>query len=296
MERARLQIAGADASYVEDKLGREFYSQLGAMPRVAKFRDAAVERAAKLYADVVAGSAEEPEITALGLLVLQRALLACEDFGALVYALADKPHWLRFTSYGPGDLDEMFAMLQDGRLDIRDLWAMPTDGAIVDEPGWTDVERRALQRLREVTATALKQEVDVVAHFWIGHRRSIKNVMHGFSLVPACFLVEPPGAGVLSKQVDLDQERPFAASLVSTLNDRERIVETTTYTVDLTGLGVATVREIASTACGLLARLADARRFAVQTNHGYVLGDEFADRLSAIDQEALARRIFPRDA
>lgn len=295
MAKVRLRTEGTDAAYVEEKLGRELYSQLGAMPRIAEFRDAAVERAAVLYADATARSTPEPEITGLGLLVLQRTLLACEDFGALVYSLADEPHWLRFTSYRPDDLDEMFAMLRDRRADVRDLWAMPSDAAIAEEPGWTDLECRASRRLREVTAAALEEQVDMVSDFWIGHRRSIKNVMHGFSLVPACFLLDPPGAGVLSKQVDLDQERPFAASLVSELNDRERLVETTTYTLDLTGAGIAEVRWIASTACGLLARLADARRFAVQSHHGYVLGDEFADRLGADDRGALTLRIYSRD-
>lgn len=286
--KVRLQTLGADAGYVEEKLGREFYSQLGSMRAVAEFRLGAVERAGRLYEEAVSRGAVEPELTAHGLLVLQRTLLACEDLGALIYALADEPHWFRFTSYAAWELDETFTALLGRKLDVKDLWLMPPDTVIDEEEGWTEAQRDATRRLKEVSARELEQEIDIVAGFWVFHRRSIKNVMHGFSLVPACFLLEPPGGGVLSGQVDLAQERPFAASLVSELDDDKRIVTTTTYTVGLTATAIDAVRRIALSATNLLKRLAEARRFAVETNHRYVLGEDFADRLDAADIEALA--------
>jgi hypothetical protein len=286
MERIRLQTLDAEAGYVEQELGQELYSQLGGMRAAAEFRLAAVERAGELYRTAVSNGAVEPQVSAHGLLVLQRTLLVCEDLGALIYALADQPHWSRFTSYEAWELDETFTALLERQLDVAELWLMPSDEVIEGDEGGTDAQRTATRRLRDISARELKQEIDMVAWFWVSHRRSIKNVMHGFSLVPACFLIEAPGAGVLSEQVDLTQERPFAASLVSEVDHEERTVTTTTYTVDLTAAGIAAVRMIAATAANLLTRLADARRVAVETGHGFLLGEEFAHLLGASDREA----------
>jgi hypothetical protein len=288
MERVRLRIQHADAGYVEEKLGMEFYSQLGGIRAIAEFRLGAVERVGALYeAAISRGDAEEPEVTALGLLVLQRALLACEDLGALIHALVEEPHWDRFTSYSMRELDETFAGLLARRLDVRRLWLMPSDELIDGEERWDEQQGRAIRHLREISTRELELEVDIVARFWGFHRRSIKNVMHGFSLVPAHLLLDPPGAGVLSEQVDHAQERPFAASLVSEVDEENRIVKTTTYAVDLTLDGINAVRTIAAAATSLLARLADTRRFAVETRHHYVLSQDFADRLTSVERESL---------
>ena len=288
VERARLHTRGADPGYVEQKLGREFYSQLAGMSAVADSRRAAVLRAFSLYKKSVSSESPEPEITGLGLLVLQRTLLACEDLGALIHGLVGKPHWLRFTSYRLGDLDQTFVKARDGQVDVAKLWSMPTDESIADEPGRTDEQRRALRRLREVSIEALEQELRTVAEFWMSHRESIKNVMHGFSLVPAVHLIEPPGAGVLSKQVDLTTDRPFAASLVSELDDKTRTVTTTTYTLDLTPPGIEIVRDISDTACELMNRLSEARLYAVRTKHAFVIRNDFTDLLDPADRATLA--------
>lgn len=287
MERVRLTIEHEEAGYVEEKLGMEFYSQLGGMRTIAEFRLDAVERAGTLYDAAVSRDADEPEVTGLGLLVLQRTLLACEDLGALIHALIEKPHWDRFTSYSMRELDETFSDLLARRLQMDRLWLLPSDEIIDGEEGWNELQRHAMRNLREISTRELEREVDIVAGFWVFHRRSIKNVMHGFSLVPANLLLDPPGAGVLSEQVDAAQSRPFAASLVSEVDEEARIAKTTTYTVDLTLEGINAVRTIAATASNLLARLAVARRFAVETKHRYVLGHDFADRLPSAERESL---------
>jgi hypothetical protein len=288
METIRLRTRG-DSSYIEEKLGRELYSQMRGMPRVAEFRRQAVARAYRLYEQAVATGASEPEATGVGLLTLQRALLACEDLGALLYALGGKSHWLRFTSYTATDLDETFAALQARDLDVRTLWSMPSDEAIAAEPGITDDQREAMRKLRELTAAEIEERLDSISSFWVLQRVSIKNISHGFSVVPAIFLVEHPGAGVLSDQVDLDHKRPFAASLVSSLDEETRTVETTTYTIDLSGEAIGLARDIAETACDLLERLAEAWRVAVESHNLFVLRKDLIERLSDDGQAAIAQ-------
>jgi len=288
METIRLRTHG-DSSYIEEKLGRELYSQMRGMPHVAEFRRQAIARACRLYEQAVAAEAPEPEVTGLGLLSLQRALLACEDLGALLYALGGKSHWLRFTSYTASDLDEIFAALQARDLDVRTLWSMPSDEAIAAEPGVTDKQREAMRKLRELTAAEIEGQLDVISGFWVLQRVSIKNISHGFSVVPATFLVEHPGAGVLSDQVNLEHRRPFAASLVSRLDDDTKTVETTTYTIDLSMEAIGLVRDSAETACDLLERLAEAWRVAVESHNLFVLRKDLIERLSDDEQAAIAQ-------
>lgn len=295
MEKIRLHTEG-DAAYVEEKLGRELYSQLRGIPQVAAFRRSAVARAHGLYEQAVVDGAPEPEVTGLGLLTLQRTLLACEDLGALLYALGGEPHWLRFTSYTAPDLDVTFTALRIRVLDVRRLWSMPTDKSIAAEPDLTDEQRAAMQNLRELTAAEIEAQIDTVSEFWAAHRVSIKNVSHGFSVVPATFLIEHPGAGVLSEQVDLDHGRPFAASLVSTLDEETRTVETTTYTIDLAAPAIGAIRTIAETACGLSERLAEAWRVVVESHNLFVLRKDMIERLNEEEQAAIAQLVEVQDA
>lgn len=288
METIRLRTHG-DSSYIEEKLGLELYSQMRGMPSVAGFRRQAIARAYRLYEQAVAAGVPEPEVTGLGLLTLQRALLACEDLGALLYALGEKPHWLRFTSYTAADLDETFASLHARDLDVRAFWSMPSDEAIATEPGITNEQRKAMRKLRELTASEIEERLDAISSFWAQQRVSIKNISHGFSVVPAEFLVEHPGAGVLSDQVDLHHKRLFAASLVSNLDDDTRTVETTTYTVDLSTEAIGLVRDIAEAACDLLERLAEAWRVAVESHHLFVLRKDLIERLGDDERAAIAQ-------
>lgn len=287
MLQIKMETREANPAYVEEKLGREFYSHLRGGGRVAAFRRDAVARAHTLYEEAVEAGAPESEISGLGLLVVQRTLVAVEDLGALLWALAAEPRWRRFTSYKAEDLDSLYEELVHRALDVRMLWAMPTDEAIDEEADHTDAQRDAVKTLRELTAGGLEAKVDFVASFWLSHRVGAKNLMHGFSVVSAPSLIDPPGAGALSKQFTLDRPRPFAASLVSKVNNERREVETTPYLVELTPEAVALVRDTAETACDLIEQLVDAWVFAVSTQHLFVLRSDLLEQLPEAEQEAV---------
>lgn len=291
-----METRDANPAYVEEKLGREFYSHLRGGGRVAAFRRAAVVRAHALYDEAAEADAPESEISGLGLLVVQRTLLAVEDLGALLWAVADENRWRRFTSYRAEDLDGLYEELFRSVLDVRTLWAMPTDEAIAEEGGHSEPQRAAVKVLRELTAGELETKINFVASFWLSHRVGAKNLMHGFGVVTAPHLIDPPGGGILSKQVPLDRPRPFAASLVSTVSDERREVETTPHLVELTPEAVAMVRNTAETACDLIEQLVDAWVFAVSTQHLFVLRSDLLEQLPEAEQKAVADLFGDEDA
>jgi hypothetical protein len=288
--RIRLHIQDADVSFVEEKLGRELYSHFRGLSRVAAFRIDAVARAQNLYEEGRQGGLPEPEVAGRGLLVLQRTMLCAEDLGSVLWALSGDVQggWLRLTSYRPDDLDGIYRDLLDGDLDIVDLWSMPTNTAIEEQQGGSHAQRAAVRRFRGLVTEEIRNGLEPVAAFWLGLRVGVKATMHGFSVLAAEHLIAPPGAGVLGAQFDLDRPRPFAASLVSTIDEEKRQVETTHHLIDLTPRSIADARNVAERCCELLISLAAAWLYATQTRHAFVMDPSPLARMTADEQEALA--------
>ena len=288
--RIRLHTQGADIDYVEERLGRELYSHFRGLARVAAFRIHAVARAHDLYEEASQDALPESEVAGRGLLVLQRAMLCAEDLGSVLWALAGdvQGNWLRLTSYRPDDLDGIYRGLLDGGLNIVDLWSMPTDAAIAEREGRSDSQRAAVRRFRGLVTTEIRERLEPAAAFWLGLRVGVKATMHGFSVLASEHLIAPPGAGVLGEQFDLNRPRPFAASLVSTVDDAKREVETTHHLIDLTPGSIADARNVAERCCESLTSLAGAWLYAIETRHAFVMDPVLLARMSPGEQAAVA--------
>jgi hypothetical protein len=293
IKQIRLTTRDANPAYVEEKLGQELYSHLRGADRVADFRRHAATEAHRLYEEAKASGAAESELAGLGLLVLQRALLAAEDLGAVLWALADEPRWLRFTSYRPGDLDRIYRDLARGQLSVNELWLLPSESALREELP-ADAAEAAL-RLRHLTEKQIIEQLELVAAYWLGHRVGVKAVMHGFGLISSSALEDPLGAGVLDEIISKPADKPFAVSLVSRVDRGQKHVETAHHVLDLSPPTVAHARATAEAACDLLESLASARVFAVQTQHAYVLGDGLAGHLTPEERRVLAKHIGGED-
>jgi hypothetical protein len=99
----------------------------------------AIRRAESLYAARLADSGSESEISGLGLLVLQRAMLAIEDLGGLLHAFTDPPSWKAFVSYNLDSISGTFdALFAGGDAAIARAYLFPTYDAIRDEPDLTE--------------------------------------------------------------------------------------------------------------------------------------------------------------
>lgn len=293
IKQIRLTTRDANPAYVEEKLGQELYSHLRGANKIADFRRHAATEAHRLFEETKKSGASESELGGLGLLVLQRALLATEDLGAVLWALADEPRWPRFTSYRPIDIDCIYRDLARGRLSVDELWLLPSERALRDE--LTSDAAEAALRLRHLTTSQTNEQLELVASYWLGHRAGVKAVMHGFGLISSDALDNPLGAGVLEEIIPKPADKPFAASLVSRVDRMRKTVETAHYALDLSPPTVAHARATAEAACDLLESLASARVFAVQTQHAYVLGDGLAGRLTPEERRALSGHIGGED-
>ena len=72
-----MEIRDADPGYVQEQVGAALYVHLRAVPAIVDFRRAALVRSQTLHAEC--DRDDEGRRGALGLLVLQRAMLAVED-------------------------------------------------------------------------------------------------------------------------------------------------------------------------------------------------------------------------
>ena len=87
MRELKLEIRDADPAYVDGKVGAELYVHLRAAPANVTLRRRALQRAHRLYISE-ASADDEGRRGALGLLILQRAMLAVEDLGGLLHFIA----------------------------------------------------------------------------------------------------------------------------------------------------------------------------------------------------------------
>jgi hypothetical protein len=192
-----LVVKHHDHAYVERRGGFELYTHLrGAPGRVAYRRDA-IDRAWHLY-DGAAGSRKpDAELGGLGLIVVQRALVAAEDLGGLLHGFAGPDPWRRLRQTGIDTLDAGFRAAATNPGHAMSIFRMP-DRETFDGEGLTPPELDAIMGLRELTEARWMRQPQGVAEMWLRYRAVAKATMHGFPIVPGDLVVGPPGAGELA--------------------------------------------------------------------------------------------------
>lgn len=285
MRELKFEIRDADPAYVEEKVGAELYVHLRAVPTIVDFRRRSLERAYERYC--ACDDAEEGRRGALGLLVLQRAMLAVEDLGGLLYALAE-PSFERLVSYELPDIGASFARLFSDASATPDLYRLVTADAVDAEPGLDEVQRRAMKKLAAITQTRIDAELVKVERFWQAAHDEAKKTMHGVAFLEGRYAVEEPGAGMISRLVARDHSRPFALPLTTRVDHAGRHVNTEVGALALTAEAVRDFREAGLAACTATELLVSGRLHGLETNHAYTLPLLYLDQLDADDREALA--------
>jgi hypothetical protein len=278
-----------DLERLDELLGRALYSHLRGMGRITEFRRGAVQRAFAMYEEAGKTGADELQIGGFGLLVNQRTLLAVEDLGALIYALSgpSAERWTRFSSHNPSDLDTAFEEVVFKRIKVRQLFHLPSDDVIANAPNLSAVQQQAARHLRDITAEKLKAQLEYVAAYWIFRRESAKALAHGWTVVAAPHIFDPPGAGELAEQIPADTPRPFVVALVSTEDRPKKIVQTKPYLIDLRHEDVEAVRLTTEIACDLLDTLADTWLTAARSRSDFRLQTTYSQDLPPEERAVL---------
>jgi len=281
----RVDIRDADPAYVDEKVGTELYVHLRAVPAIVDFRRAALVRATALHA---AADDDECRQGALALLVLQRAMLAVEDLGGLLYALEEPPSFERLVSYSLDDLSALFARLFADPTLTPALFGLATADAIAAEPGLDDEQRQALRLLSAITLMRVDAQLATMRPFWDLLLDDAKKTMHGLAFVAGRHAVEPPGAGMISRALPSRPARPFAVPLTTRVDHISRHVNTAVGTIALTPEDVAGFVAAGEAALDATEVLVGGRLHGLQTNHAYTVPKTYLDQLAPPQREVLA--------
>lgn len=126
MTKLAVRLAHHDHEYVEDRGGWALLTHLRGAASRARYRTEAIDRAFDRFVEAEDGGRANPKIGGLALLVLQRALLAAEDLGGLLYAFRGSDPWARLVSARVPDLDAAFeAAFRDPELALAAISADP---------------------------------------------------------------------------------------------------------------------------------------------------------------------------
>jgi hypothetical protein len=184
--RFGLQLTHHDFDYVERRGGAPLFSHMRGVAGRARYREEAVRRAERLYVASAAGGAgaDNTRIAGMGLLVIQRATLAAEDLGGLLWALDGEDPWSRLTSTKVDQLDSVFQSVLTEPEKVLRHFRLPTPVAVDDEPGVHTAQRAAIKRLTELHSLFWGYQLGVVARLWLRYKDLAKSTMHGYPSSP----------------------------------------------------------------------------------------------------------------
>jgi len=275
-----------DHGYVENHGGWPFYSYLRDAGSRGEFREGAIERSWAAYRRAAAGATPSAELGGLGLIVLQRGLLAAEDLGRLLHAVAAKEPWIALRQARIDDLNEAYtAAAEDSETALRRLGLI--DSAAFADLGLSKIAAAAALRLREITAREWSAQLTQSAGLWLTHWPLARATMHGFPIIAGELIVGPPGAGELGEGLRPPEARPFAVAMTSTVKGNH--VETDRHIVHLDRRAVGEVRELGRSAAGLCGRLGALKAQAISVAEDGALPLDLASRLTNRERRVLKR-------
>jgi len=196
--KAAITLPPHDPEYVERRGGVELLSHLRGAPSRVAYRQRAIQRAYDRFAAAEDNAHDDSEIGGLGLIVLQRALLAVEDLGGLLHAFGGSEPWIRLRSTTIPEIDAAFELCRA-------------------DPAQTLEESCRLATEPEIEATDLGRWLGMLhtaANLWTGSPIA-KATMHGFPIVSGKELLGPPPAGAIARGVTVPHDRRFAVALIS---------------------------------------------------------------------------------
>ena len=138
-----------------------------------------------MYRAAPADEGASVRVGGLGLLVLQRAMLAAEYLGGLLHALlGTAPSFERLTSVSYDELDKFYLDVRDRPARVLEPFILPTLEVLEDED-MTTAEVEVAMRLVALTRSRCPlQMLQRVAQLWLAQRVVAKATMHGIPRWP----------------------------------------------------------------------------------------------------------------
>jgi len=283
----RLVYTHHDHDYVERRGGPLLYTHMRGAGGRGRYRRVALERADAMYATALAEESASMRVGGLGLLLLQRAMLAAEDLGGLLQALLGKPpSFERLASVSYGELDKVFLDVRDRPARILKPFILPTREVLEDED-MTAAEVEAALRLVALTRSRWLQMLQRVAELWLDQRVVAKATMHGMPLVAGELVLGPPPAGVLAETVRDPRTRPFAVAVLSRVQNERREVITDRHVVQLDHRSVARHLRAGKAAVRLAEELSQTQANSIELGYGYGLPKHSFSLLSSQERALL---------
>jgi hypothetical protein len=229
-----------DPAYIDARGGIQLISHLRAAPARVQYRRRAMQRAYNRFERGEDDGRPDAEVGGLGLIVLQRALLAAEDLGGLLHAFAGPEPWSRLRSATLRDITAAFdRVLADSDDALTETFRLATEEEIAAE-GLAPAEFELLRSIRGQIVARWLHMLRRSAELWTGSPVA-KATMHGFPFVCGGELLGPPVAGVLGQNVLNPPAGRFAAALVSSSPGR-KLVNTSIIPVPLDRASVDRLR------------------------------------------------------
>lgn len=235
----------------------------GAEDRTAH-RRGAIERAFEVFAAAETAGQPEPEIGGLGLLVLQRALLAAEDLGGLIHAMLGPDPWLRLRTAKIPDLNAAYELARtDPRAVLTAAFCLATDEQIEAEHSEPEAHA-ALKEARRLATRRWTEMLRRCASLWLALFNVAKATQHGFPIVAGERVTKPPGAGQLGQGVRSSTPR-FAVAVTSRISGTE--VTTNRQVVRLARHDVEAYRRNGKIAARLALELCQTQAESIVSGH-----------------------------
>jgi hypothetical protein len=254
-----------DHAYVERRGGWELLTHLrGAEARV-EFRRQVIRRAWDAFDQAGAADESQARVTGLGLIVLQRALLAAEDLGGVLHALGGPDPWVRVRTASIADMDAAYERaVRDTETVVEESFRLAVANDLHDE-GVTPDEVDALMRLRGRLMTRWERMLITATRLWLDHRDVAKASMHGFPIVAGNEVFGPPSAGKLAAAARPSTHGRFAVAVNSRQHGRD--IQTTPTTVRLDDDAVAGYRRDGRMAARLYGEICAMQAQSIMSGH-----------------------------
>jgi len=278
-----------DFGYVERRGGVELLTHLRAGSARASYRRDAIDRAFDLFQAAVADGRADAEVGGLGLMILQRSLLAAEDFGALLHAVPGPDHWSRLRTTTIASIDTAYIRAVESTEEVMaDIFRL-VDADDMRAEGLGAAEVAAFMRLRARLVTRWRTMLINAAMLWLNNRDVAKATMHAFPVIAGEHVLGPPPAGTLASRLRPPRSGRWALAVTSRERDRE--VRTVQTIVPLDDRKVAGYRRTGRVVTRLYAEVCDLQNKSITTGHKAGIPVELVPSASDDDERLISAAV-----